>query len=112
VVSVRGVILYPRGNQELTYARGIGISSNNEVEALLVYQGWTLLIESGIKRVTMIGDSKIVIRHMHQDSIPKDVVLSHIIARTLALIWDIKGIEFYQMLRKHNCQECEKANLE
>jgi len=55
------VILDPDEIQELTYARGIGTTTNNQDEALTLVKGIELAIDRGYRDLIIIGDSKILI---------------------------------------------------
>jgi ribonuclease HI len=88
--GVGGIILDFRGNQELTYAWGLGIACNSKTEALLVFQALVLLKDKGIKIATVIGDSSIVVHHLHHESILNDIRLSRLIIRIQALAKEIE----------------------
>jgi len=58
---VVGVILDLQRNQEIVYAWGIGIATNNEVEALTLFKGILFLKFQGVKETSIVGDSMIVL---------------------------------------------------
>ena len=57
--KVRGgeVIFDPRGKEGATYARGLGIISNNLVERYTLFFGTRHIVEIGISCLVIIGDS-------------------------------------------------------
>jgi ribonuclease HI len=48
------IILDPEANQELHFAWGIGVATNNKVEALALHQGLSLLKTRGIDYITIV----------------------------------------------------------
>jgi ribonuclease HI len=69
---VGGVLYDPRGNHELNYYWNIGITSNNKVEAYVVYQGVQLEKQRQIYELNIVGDSKNTIRYFVLGSSSKD----------------------------------------
>jgi hypothetical protein len=62
---VRGVILDRNGNLELNFYLGLGIAINNEAKSLVAYRGPVKLWARGVRLVIVIGDSSIVLCHLH-----------------------------------------------
>jgi hypothetical protein len=58
------VFLNPEGKCELTYAWGLGESTNNQAEALALYQGLNILTSKEIRSLIVISDSLVIIRQM------------------------------------------------
>jgi hypothetical protein len=52
VAGVRGIILYPKGNQETSFAWGIGIVINNVAKILMLFQGHPSKNVKGLKNFT------------------------------------------------------------
>jgi hypothetical protein len=51
VAGVGGSFLIPKGNQEITFEWGLGRASNNQAEALALFQGLKLLLMQVISKV-------------------------------------------------------------
>jgi ribonuclease HI len=59
-----GGFLKPKGNCKITYARGLGESTNNQAEALALYQGLNILKSKKIQSRIVSGDSCVTIQQM------------------------------------------------
>jgi len=101
----------PKEYNNLPNAWGLGIAWNNKAKALPDFQELTLLKEKGIKNIIVIGDSSIVICHMHYNIVPSDTELSHIIIRMQELAEKFEFIKIFHVLWHHNHQFDEQANL-
>jgi hypothetical protein len=58
-----GVLYSPRGQRLLDFSWNLGINSNNMAEAYAIYQGILLVQEQQLNRITIVGDSKNIIRY-------------------------------------------------
>jgi ribonuclease HI len=58
------VFFNPEGKCELTYAWGLGESTNNQEEALSLYQGLNILSSKEIRSLIVISDSLVIIQKM------------------------------------------------
>jgi ribonuclease HI len=59
-----GVITNLEGIVKASFAWGLGNSSNNLVEAYVLWHGLKIAINYGVKILNVVGDSKNVIMHM------------------------------------------------
>jgi ribonuclease HI len=64
----RVIVLDPNGKQEVSFKWGLGGATNNQAEALALYQGLKILDPRQIMNLTVIGDSAIIIRLMRCSS--------------------------------------------
>ena len=58
------VILNLKGEKGIEYAWGSAIAPDNKVEALMFFQGLTLLKEKGETQLSMTGNSTIIIQSL------------------------------------------------
>jgi ribonuclease HI len=70
VESAREIILDPEIKMEITFALGLGISTNNQYEAYVLFKGLFLAKESNKKSLIVIGDSSVIIKSMVMESTP------------------------------------------
>jgi ribonuclease HI len=96
----RGVIFRIERIKEITFAWGIGTSTNNVVEALDLFQGMCILRDKGIHKAMVVGDLAIMIKSLHHCSPPKNFNVYQIIQRILQLAQDFKRLEFHHMLQR------------
>jgi ribonuclease HI len=69
MAGVGGVIYDPKGKQESAYAWGLGIATNNQIEAYALLQGLSIIISLGIRELVVLGDSRIVIKSLNHQGI-------------------------------------------
>jgi ribonuclease HI len=62
----RGVFHNHKGSVKIEYVLGISTATNNEVDALAMFQGLTILANKGVHVVAIIGNYVIIIRALHQ----------------------------------------------
>jgi len=75
----------------------------------VLLKGTQIVKERQINQLTVIGDSKIVIRHFVKHTAPKNSVLQRIIARINNAIKEM-NIEFLHIRRRNNGITDEQAN--
>jgi hypothetical protein len=76
-----GVILSPGGNHEIKYAWGLGTSTNNQVEAYALLEVLIIYLGIDIQSLSVIGDSKNIIRHSVLKTSPSDLLLASLMER-------------------------------
>ena len=76
------------------------------VEAYTIYQGVLLVQAQILNRITIVGDSKNIIRHFSMGTTPKNTKLQRIIDRKKSLMSPIQE-NFLHILRGNN-REAEK----
>ena len=92
-----------------TYSWNLGIVSNNVAEAYALLKGIQIAKERHINQLTVIGDSKTIIRHFVKNTAPKNYVLQRIIARIKNAIKEM-NIVFLHIRRHNNGITNEQAN--
>lgn len=106
----RGIIVDETGDNICSYEWSLGERTNNNAEALALYQGLLQLKKLGIKRAMIFGDSAIIIRLMvHKQSSP-NCNLQQILNRIKILLQNFEDIQFYHVLRTLNKQADIRAN--
>ena len=95
-----GVFFTPDGFLETRFAWGLGDDTNNMVEAMTIWQGLRIAKTHGISKLTVIGDSRIVIQALAENLIPSQMLLRRIIHKILAQVLSFNNIEFYHVLWK------------
>jgi ribonuclease HI len=102
VAGAGGVIIFPRGNQALSFHWSLGIATNNQAEAYALYQGLLLAKILSIHSLSVIGDSKIIINHARKGSHPPNIHLKAILQRISATINHFSNISLFHVLRRNN----------
>jgi ribonuclease HI len=104
------IIFDPKGNQETSFAWGIGETTNNQVEALALWKGILIMKRQNIKNAIVIGDLMIVIRHMVHKTLPKEPHMNRLLHHIQKLIEGFKSVKFYHSLRGLNSLANSMAN--
>jgi hypothetical protein len=102
VSGARGVVLNPKGNQEITFEWGMGRVLNNQAEALALFQGPNLLSASYIISLIVIRDLTLVIKLMHKTSSLSNGKLTIIVRPIQKEVSMFEIIECYHILRELN----------
>ena len=105
-----GVLLDPADNLILKYSWGIGSDTNNNVEALALWQGLFQAKAIGVSDLTVFGDSRIIIHALTHHSSPSNLRLQQTLRRIQALILTFRHLEFFHILRKLNSEADLAAN--
>jgi ribonuclease HI len=85
-----------------TFAWGLGKVSNNIVEAYALWKGVNLVREKGIQKITILGDSLLVIRALIKRHAVGNNVIINIIACTLSLLNEFEIHSMFHIKREHN----------
>jgi len=105
-----GIISNPIGNIILRYAWGLGIDSNNKAKALALWQGLTQALILNLQDLIVVGDSKIIIQALNQNTRVANGQLQHVIDK-INLLWrQFHSIQLFHILRGNNTQADEEAN--
>jgi ribonuclease HI len=112
VAGARGVIIYPQGNQVISYHLNLGIATNNQAEAYALYQGLHLAKIRNIHSISVIGDSKIIIGYAPNGSHPSNLHLRVILQRIAKMLKLFPNIQFLHVLRRNNQLADIQANEE
>ena len=81
------------------------------VEALALWQGLQIAKNQGITKLTVLGDLRIIIQAMTENSLPNQMHLKQLIQKIKLLSLSFFKIEFYHVLRKTNKEADRAANL-
>ena len=79
-------------------------------EALDLWQGLRIAKAMGISELTIIGDSRIVIRAQVENLMPNHMALRKLIHKIMAQSSSFKKIDFYHVLRENNSIADLEAN--
>jgi ribonuclease HI len=102
VAGIGGVVHDPRGKVEFTFSWNIGHATNNQAKTCVLYQCLCLDNCQGIHNITVIGDSKIIIRHARMKSLPSKIHLRSIFLIIQKEIQAFHNVEFLYVLRLNN----------
>ena len=79
-------------------------------EALALWQGLRIAKEMGFSKLTVIGDSRIVICALAENLMPNNMALRHLIHKIMVQSSSFKKIDFYHVLRENNSNANIEAN--
>ena len=106
-----GVLINPEGIIENRYAWGLGMKTNNQVDALGLFLGLSVAQNKGIKDMQILGDSMLIIKHMNYNSATQNINLNQIIKRSLGIIPLFDRVNFFHILRSKNKDADKQANM-
>ena len=98
------------GSLDIKFTWGLGIDTNNMAEALALWQGLRIAKTLGIFKLTVIGDSRIVICALVENLMPNHMALRQLIHKIMAHVCSFKKIIFFHVLRKKNSKVNYEAN--
>ena len=105
-----GLICNSNGDVITEYEWGLGYASNNRAEAFALLQGLIQLQKLGISKATIIGDSAIIIGLMTSKRNAQNLSLQKILERCHSLDQQMKGNQYYHVLRSLNKSADKLAN--
>jgi ribonuclease HI len=111
VASVGGIILDPGGNTLFQFAWGLGVKTNNIVEAYSLYLGLKIARDHQIHKLTVIGDSMIIIRVVINNHSLENNLLRGIILRIKFIAQEFEEFNFYHVKRTLNSQADTMAKI-
>ena len=79
-------------------------------EALALWQGLRIAKEMGISKLTIIGDSRVIIYALAENLMPNNIALRHLIQKIVAQTSSFKKINFYHVLRENNSNADHETN--
>ena len=92
------MLLDPVDNLILKYSWGIGNDTNNNVEALALWQGLYQAKALGIRDLTVFEDSRIIIQALTHHSSPSNLRLQQTLRRIQTLISSFRHLELFHIL--------------
>jgi ribonuclease HI len=105
-----GLIVKPNTEVMVRYAIGLGIATNNHVEAMALWQGLCQAISNGIRRLIIIGDSRMLIRAIAHSTKTQNAQLNNLLARICLLLQRFDSYQVFHVLRELNSEADEEAN--
>ena len=95
---------------ESKFAWGLGIYTNNMVEALALWQGLRIARELGISNLIVIGNSRVVIRVLAEKLLPIHLGLRQLLRKIMKQASLFNNIDFYHVLQENNPHTDLEAN--
>ena len=80
-------------------------------EALALWRGLRIAKNHGITKLTVLGDARIIIQAMAENSPPNQMHLKHLIKKIKILSLSFLKIEFFHVLRRNNKEADRATNL-
>jgi len=105
-----GVILCENGSIISSFHWGLGTSTNNIAESSGLLQGLRIALTLGITKLTVFGDSKLLIQAIHSKTPPANLNLTRPFLKIQALRKKFQAITFYHILRDLNQLADAEAN--
>ena len=81
-----GIIFEPSGNPHLSYAWYLGHASNNQEEYLALWQGLNQARKLNIQKLTIFGDSRLIVKALYTKKMPTDINIAHTHRKFLLLL--------------------------
>jgi ribonuclease HI len=103
-----GLIESPNVDIIIRYALGLGTETNNIAEAMALWQGIQQAKEQGIQELTIIGDSRLIIKAINCQTQTQSAKLNNLLRKIRLLLANFNFYEVFHVLRKLNA----KANVE
>ena len=105
-----GIIFEPSGKLHLSYAWGLGHTSNNHAEYLALWQGLNQAGKLNIQKLTILGDSRLIVKALHTKKVPTDIKLAQTHRKVLLLLLQFRNYKVYHVLRNLNSIADAEAN--
>ena len=97
-----GVLLDYSGKIVLNFAWGLAQNTNNIAEILAICQGLNQARRLSIKKLAIIGDSRIIIQALNLKKAPNNMGLAHYHRKVIAQMKDFEEVSYYHVLRNLN----------
>lgn len=81
-----GVLFDPEDILEFSLSLGIGVDTNNIIEALALWQGLYQTLAYGISEVNVFGDSRVIIQALVTHKLPTQLRLRQIVRNIQTLL--------------------------
>lgn len=92
----------PDGERETKITSGVGITSNNQTEALALSQGLKVASVKGLCQISLIRDSMIIIQRCIKLRKQNEADIPHIFHRIRMLLNKSASYDFYHVKRENN----------
>ena len=91
-------VINPKGIMEINYARGLGIASNNQVDAYGFLQGLKNIDFKRVQSILFVGDSSTILKLMNKHHISTINSLAWIISQIKIKVSHFKDIEYFHII--------------
>ena len=105
-----GVIISANGNVLINYSWGLGIESNYIVEFCGLLQGLRIALSKGIAKLSVFGDSRLLIQAIIKEKCPSQINLAQIYQKIRLLSKNFQTINYFHVLRGLNALADREAN--
>ena len=105
-----GMISLANGDMNTSYSWGLGTESNNIAEFCGLLQGLKLALSKRITKLSVFGDSKMLIQALNWKKRPNHLRLTQIYHKIRHLSKKFHSISFYHVLRALNSLADKAAN--
>ena len=95
----------------LNFSWGLGKKTNNAVEILAIWQGLNQARRLAIKKLTIMGDSRIIIQALILKKAPNNMELAHYYRKVISQMKDFEELKFFHILWHLNQIADHEANL-
>ena len=106
-----GVLLDYSGKIVLNFSWGLGKNTNNIAEILAIWQGLNQARRLSIKKLAIIGDSRIIIQALNLNKAPNNMGLSHYHRKVITQMKAFEEVKCYHVLRNVNQIPDHEANI-
>lgn len=90
-----GALLHPNGKIEFNFASELGFVSNNQEEYMSLWKGLELEQEINIQRITMFGDSMLVIKQMVRGEMHREFLSHQFFRESTSSQFNLKKMNFF-----------------
>ena len=105
-----GVLLDYTGKMVINFSWGLGQRTNNTAEILAIWQGLKQAKRLSIKKLVIIGDSRIIIQALIKKKAPNSMELAHYHWKIINQMKTFEEVKFYHVLRNLNHLADQEAN--
>ena len=94
----------------LSYAWGLGYASNNQAKYLALWQGLKQARKLNNQKITIFGDSMLIVKALHTKKGPTDINLGQMYRKVLLLLTHFNTYKSYHVLSNLNNLADAEAN--
>lgn len=111
--QVQGVLVCPKGTEESTFSYNLVKATINEVNAYALLQGIKQRVVKSIKKLIMVEDLALIIKHLYSGTFPSHSRLSLIYKKiyiTLESILEFQALHVFS-LNSHEVNDLENLAI-
>ena len=105
-----GILFEPSSKLHLSYTWGLGHTSNNNAKYLVLWKGLKQAGKLNIQKLTILGDSRLIVKALHAKKVPTDIKLAQMHKKVLLLLRHFRTYKVYHILRTLNSLADAEAN--